>query len=193
MIRGFILIAVSILLLKFAGANPIGSISIRSADSSSSPSDCDTTHPYCCNPPLNSPSLIKLFDELNTVITLLEPACTDRSFMENVSVQLSYFSNCISCFFFVQPPLRRIKFALDKKNEDKQNDFLNGAFELHMAIEERKKALCIIEEKKFYQGNNSTMEAMGECNLSCATTNVEKQIVLYVSVRMATAKPCAFM
>lgn len=78
----------------------------------------------------------------------------------------------------MQPPLKGVKFTLDKTNKDKQNDFLNGAFEQHMAIEERKKALCKVEEKKFYRGEESDIE---KCNFNCTTTNVEKQIVLYVS------------
>ena len=48
-----------------------------------------------------------------------------------------------------------------------------------MAIEERRKALCEVEEKKFYRGENSMME---KCNLGCNAANVERQIVLYVSV-----------
>ena len=78
-------------------------------------------------------------------------------------------------YFIVQ--LRGRKFTLDKRNKDKQNDFLNGAFELHMAIEERKKILCKAEEKKFYRGEKSMVE---KCNLGCAVANVEKQIVTYV-------------
>ena len=68
---------------------------------------------------------------------------------------------------------------MDENDEDLQNDFLNGAFELHMAIEERKKALCKVEEEKFYRGEVFVME---KCNLGCAVTNVERLIVLYVSV-----------
>ena len=56
-----------------------------------------------------------------------------------------------------------------------------------MAIEERKKALCVVEEEKFYRGETSMIE---KCNLGCAITNVEKQIVLYVSVRQTVAEMC---
>ena len=93
-IQVFIQIAVSILLLEFAGANPIGSVSVRSAHShltnasSSSSLVCDSTHPYCCNPPLNALSLSKLYDELNIVIDLVAPACTDKAFIKNVSVYI---------------------------------------------------------------------------------------------------------
>lgn len=82
---------------------------------------------------------------------------------------------------FTQPPLRNVTFTLDKSNEDKQNDFLNGAFELHMAIEEKRKTLCKAEEKKFYRGEVSLVD---KCNLGCGITNVEKQIVKYVRITM---------
>ena len=90
-IQLFVQIIASILLLEFAGANPIGRISVRSAGShlasvtSRSTSVCDGTHPYCCSPPLNGPSLLELYDELGTAIDLLEPACTDKAFKNNVS------------------------------------------------------------------------------------------------------------
>jgi len=68
---------------------------------------------------------------------------------------------------------------LDRTDEDRQNDFLNGALEMHMAIEERRKTLCEVEEKKFYRGESSIIE---KCNLGCSAADVEHQIVLYVSV-----------
>ena len=70
---------------------------------------------------------------------------------------------------------------MDENDEDLQNEFLNGALEFHMAIKGRKKELCIIEEEKFYRGETSMIE---KCNLGCAVTDVEKQIVLYVSACM---------
>lgn len=76
LIQMFILIFVNIFaLLKFVDANPVGS------DSSS---DCDTTHPYCCNPSLDSPLISDLYDELNCVIDVLDAACTNSTFRENV-------------------------------------------------------------------------------------------------------------
>ena len=48
-----------------------------------------------------------------------------------------------------------------------------------MAIVGRKRELCTVEEEKFYRGETSMIE---KCNLGCAVTNIEKQIVLYVSV-----------
>ena len=92
-IQMFALITTSIfLLLKCAGANPAGNISTRSTDgtigdasSSDSPSDCDTTHPYCCNPPLYSPSILDLYAELNTVIDVLNSSCTNSTFKQSVS------------------------------------------------------------------------------------------------------------
>ena len=68
---------------------------------------------------------------------------------------------------------------MDSRDEDKQNDFLNGAFQDHMAINDRMKTICEDEEKKFYRGESSMIE---KCNLSCLTAPVERQIVLYVSV-----------
>lgn len=79
---------------------------------------------------------------------------------------------------FTQPPLRNVPFTLDENNEDLQNEFLSGAFEFHMAIVGKKKELCIVEEEKFYRGEMSMIK---KCNLGCAITNVERQIVLYVS------------
>ena len=81
----------------------------------------------------------------------------------------------------LQPPLRDVNFRLDKMNEDEQNDFLNGALEQHMALEERKKALCKIEEKKFYRGEDSMID---QCNLGCITSKVEQLIALYVSLKV---------
>ena len=68
---------------------------------------------------------------------------------------------------------------MDENNEDLQNDFLNGIFQIHMAIEESKKELCKAEEEKFFRGESSMIE---KCNLNCAVANAEKQIVLYVSM-----------
>ena len=79
-IQLFIQITVSILLLKFVAAYPANA-------GSSSPPDCDTRYPYCCSPPLNSPSIPFLFSEMNTVIDLLESACTDKTFKNNVSLR----------------------------------------------------------------------------------------------------------
>ena len=70
-------------------------------------------------------------------------------------------------------------FSLDEKNEDQQNDFLNGAFQYHMAINERMKEICEDEEMKFYRGEDSVID---KCNITCVTAQVERQIVLYVSV-----------
>lgn len=69
-------------------------------------------------------------------------------------------------------------YTLDEKNEDKQNDAVNEALENHMAIKERMEAFCVDEEKKFYRGENSSIE---KCNFSCITANIERQIVSYVS------------
>lgn len=104
-IQVFIQIAVSILLLEFAGASPVGSVSVRSAHghltNSSSSSVCDTTHPYCCKPPLTALSLSQLYDELNIVIDLVDPACTDKAFRKNVSVyNTECNNNCVIALFY---------------------------------------------------------------------------------------------
>lgn len=88
----------------------------------------------------------------------------------------------------MQPPLRHVE--LDREDEDEQNDAVNGALEYHMAIKDKMEAICKDEEKKYYRGENSMIE---KCNLSCITTNIERQIVLYVSVRMTTVKSCLFV
>lgn len=94
-----------VLLRCFVDANPIGNFAtgtviikpaidnattpIDNATTpvaSNSPSDCDSAHPYCCNPPLNPPSISDLFNELNHAINVLGPACTNNSFKENVSM-----------------------------------------------------------------------------------------------------------
>lgn len=96
-VQMFVIIAVNtlLLLLRSGDASPIGNFNastttIHTVDiphpiGSHSPSDCDIVHPYCCNPPLNSPSIVYLYDELNSVINLLEPACTNNSLKDNVS------------------------------------------------------------------------------------------------------------
>ena len=81
--------------------------------------------------------------------------------------------------------MKNVRFTLDKRNEDKQNDFLNGAFQYHAAINDRMKTICEDEEKKFYRGEDSMIE---KCNLSCVTAQAERQIVLYVSVRRTVVK-----
>lgn len=82
----------------------------------------------------------------------------------------------------MQPPLEDEVFQLDHNDEDWQNDAVNRALEYHMAVKERMEEICDDELKKFYRGEVSTL--MDRCNLSCITTDVEKQIVLYVSVGM---------
>ena len=88
-IQIFVLITVNIfLLLKFTGANPVGNVSTRSTDGAigdTFSSDCDTAHPYCCKPPLYSPSILDLFAQLNTVIDVLNNSCTNTTFKQNVS------------------------------------------------------------------------------------------------------------
>ena len=92
----YILIVVNaLLLLKLAGATPISggtTVTIHSADNASSNvssnlqlSDPDTINHYCLYPPLNFPSILDLFIELNIAIDVLEVACTNHSFKENVS------------------------------------------------------------------------------------------------------------
>ena len=74
------------LLLKLTGANPVGNISKRSTDGThDDASECDTTHSYCCNPPLYSPSILDLYVELSTVIDVLNNSCTNTTFKDNVS------------------------------------------------------------------------------------------------------------
>ena len=71
------------LLLKLTGSNPVGNIRKRSTDGThedaSSPSECDTTHSYCCNPPLYSPSILDVYAELSTVIDVLNNSCTNAT------------------------------------------------------------------------------------------------------------------
>lgn len=79
-----------LLLLKLSSGNPIGDISTRSTDGhlgDESSSDCDTAHPYCCSPPLKSPTIPVLFGELNKVLNVLEynNACTNSTFIKSVS------------------------------------------------------------------------------------------------------------
>ena len=85
----------------------------------------------------------------------------------------------------LQPPFRDIELKLGER-EDEQNDAVNAAFEYHMALNERMETICKDEEKKFYLGENSMI---GKCNISCSTANVERQIVLYVSVRASLKWP----
>ena len=70
------------LLLKLTGSNPVGNISKRSTahKDASSLSECDTTHSYCCNPPLYSPSILDLYAELSTIIDVLNNSCTNATF-----------------------------------------------------------------------------------------------------------------
>ena len=56
-----------------------------------------------------------------------------------------------------------------------------------MAINDRMRAICEDEEKKFYRGEDSMID---KCNLSCITVSAERQIVLYVSVRTTVVKIC---
>ena len=91
-----ILIAVNaLLLLRSAGAVPViggTTVVVHSADNASNessslqPSNPDTINHYCLYPPLNSPSIIDLYIELNTVIDVLEAACTNHTFKQNVSL-----------------------------------------------------------------------------------------------------------
>lgn len=88
-----IVVNIAILLLRFAGANPIGDFNanatmmISSGDDASNVSSSD--HPYCWNPPINSPSIPDLIfgldKELSDVIDVLEPACPNITFKRNVS------------------------------------------------------------------------------------------------------------
>jgi len=83
------------LFLEFAGANPISNTNAHLTGSNSLP-DCNDTHLYCCNPPLNSPSIISIFDKLSIAADTLGFACTNSTFMDNVSnynnlVSLNYF------------------------------------------------------------------------------------------------------
>ena len=90
-----ILITVNaLLLLRLAGAIPvIGGTTVvihtddnaTNVSSSSQPSNSDTVNHYCLYPPPSFPSIIELFIELNTVIDVLEVACTNHTFKQNVS------------------------------------------------------------------------------------------------------------
>ena len=90
-IKNYIFLTLSIfLLLQFTHAGPVNSnmdapIANATPVGSNSPSNCDSTYPYCCSPPLNSLSIPDLFDELTDVIDVLEPACTNSTFKKNVS------------------------------------------------------------------------------------------------------------
>jgi len=88
-----IVVSTLILSLKSGDASPVGNFSTSTISickiphpvGSNTPPDCDNVHSYCCNPPLNSPSIYDLHDQLNNVIDLLEPACTNSTFKNNVS------------------------------------------------------------------------------------------------------------
>lgn len=86
-------IFITFLLLKLTGAYPVGNssaITIIIANetdnvSLNSPPNCDTTHPYCCNPLLNSPSIVYLDAELGKVLNVLDTVCTNITYKVNVS------------------------------------------------------------------------------------------------------------
>ena len=91
----YFIVVNALLLLRFAGANPISgatsAVIIHSSDntsnvsSSSMQSNSDTINHYCLYPPLHFPSIPDLFVELNSAINVLEAACTNHSFKHNVS------------------------------------------------------------------------------------------------------------
>ena len=177
----------ALLLLRLTGANLVGNFTANATviiDSVDNVSSSDPVHPYCLNTVINSPSIFDLHTDLGTAIDMLELVCTNTTFKRNVSNKIvtafKYtYHNCVLVYVCMQPPFRDVKLELDK-NEHNQNDAINAALEYHMAVNSKMETICKDEEKKFYRGESSMIE---KCNISCITANVERRIVLYVSVR----------
>jgi len=100
LILTFVLVAVVTIAIQTQSttAHPVNSTSISNAASNT----CDSAYAYCCKQrPINSPSIIDIYEDLNGVIDILYDTCTNKTIRDNVRVYMQYMKMCKLLYFLL--------------------------------------------------------------------------------------------